>query len=222
MKSICQRIVVLNILAIACTLFCSLSCYASRTIFIVLGAPGAGKGTLTEQCIKQLGFQELSTGKLCRQEIALGSEKGKLINQFSMSTGMTPDYIIVEMVETWLATHQEDRPVIFDGYPRTKHQAELLTQVLKEKFPEYTVRVFLLSVSDHEELIKRIANRLVCENKTCQAVYNREFLKNSHNGHCDACGGYLITRPDDQEHIVRERLRSFDQHNLKLSLFMKA
>jgi len=185
---------------------------AQKKILILLGSPGSGKGTLVEYC-KQFNFTVLSTGNLCRQEIASKSHLGQQIEYYSMTTGLTPDNIIDEMVETWLDKQVESETIIFDGYPRTKDQAERLSNYLQTKMPDSQLDIFYLESTDDEELVQRILNRLVCENKQCQAVYNRRFT-NSQS--CKKCKGILIQRADDTEHIVRLRIAGFIQNNLEI------
>ena len=99
-----------------------------------LGAPGSGKGTLAEQCVKQLGFKVLSTGNLCREAIASGSEQGKQLETFTKAGQLVPDDLITSMVDSWLAKETTtDTAIILDGYPRTEKQAEQVLNLLKQK-----------------------------------------------------------------------------------------
>lgn len=193
---------------------------ATKTIYSFLGAPGSGKGTLSELCVKQLGFKTVSTGNLCREEIASGSEKGAMLAACTRSALLVPDEIITQMVETWLSKQTGTTPIILDGYPRTQKQAQLLAELLKTKFTDYHLRVVSLDVSDYEEIVKRISNRLICEK--CQAVYNRDLMKNSSKLICEKCGGKLIQRDDDKEAVVRKRLQQFEKNNNEIIAFYKS
>ncbi|MDZ4152757.1 nucleoside monophosphate kinase, partial [Methylicorpusculum sp.] len=146
------------------------SVVAPKTILAFLGAPGSGKGTLAKQAVTQLHFTSLSTGDLCRAEVASGSEKGKMIAEY-MKGGLIPDQVMTEMVESWLNAHAGTEPIILDGYPRTKDQAVMLADLLKTKFADYKFGVVSLTITNEEEVVQRIANRLVCEQ--CKTVHSR-------------------------------------------------
>ena len=191
----------------------------AKTIFSFLGAPGSGKGTLSEQCVKQLGFKTISTGNLCREEIGRGSEKGKMLAEYTRTARLVPDEVITQMVEEWLAKQTGDQPIILDGYPRTQKQAQSLSEMLKSKFPDYKLRVVSLELSDYEPIIKRITDRLVCEK--CHGVYNRSLMKDPNNMICEACADLLIRRDDDREEIVRKRFEEFDKNNNEIISYYK-
>jgi len=204
--------------------FCSFhKCFSmvvhEKTIFSFLGAPGVGKGTLADQCVRQLDFKTMSTGNLCREEIASGSDRGKMLAEYSMKVGLAPDEIIAEIVEAWLIKNIDNSPIILDGYPRTKTQATMLSELIKHKFPTYNLRIVFLKVSDDEEIVQRIAKRWVCENKKCQAVYNRDLIEDKNKQLCDLCNSKLIRRDDDKEDIVRMRLKGFAIHNKEIISF---
>jgi adenylate kinase len=194
---------------------------APKTIFSFLGAPGSGKGTLAEQCVKQLGFKVLSTGNLCREAIASGSEQGKQLETYTKSGQLVPDDLITSMVDTWLTKETtSDTAIILDGYPRTAKQAEQVLNLLKQKYADHAFRVISLDIPD-QEIIDRIATRLMCENKKCQAVYNSKLMKDPNNLVCEKCGGKLIRRVDDKEEVVRERLQVFAKNNNEVVNFYK-
>jgi adenylate kinase len=194
---------------------------SKNTIFSFFGAPGSGKGTIAEECVKVFNFKVLSTGNLCRAEIATGTDRGLLLKKYLDSGRLVPDELIAEMVEAWLTkeTVQGD-PIILDGYPRTQKQAEILLSLLK-KFSQYKFRVISLAIPD-EEIIKRLSDRLMCGNKKCQAVYSKTLLKPDEQEHCKSCGADLIRREDDKEEVVRERLRVYAQHSGELLGYYRA
>jgi adenylate kinase len=192
---------------------------APKTILAFLGAPGSGKGTLAKQAVNQLNFVAVSTGDLCRAEVASGSEKGKKIAEY-MKGGLVPDAIMTDMLDGWLSKNAGQAPVILDGYPRTKDQAQKLDQMLKQKFSDYTFGVVYLLISDEEEVVQRIASRLVCEQ--CKAVTNLTQLKDPNALVCAACGGKLVRRDDDKEEIVRERLKTFVKNNDEIISYYKS
>jgi len=191
---------------------------APKTLLAFLGAPGSGKGTLAKQAVNQLNFVAISTGDLCRAEVASGSEKGKEIAAH-MKGGLVPDEIMTDMLDGWLSKNAGKAPIILDGYPRTQAQAEKLNNLMKDNYSDYTFGVVYLTISDEEEVVERIANRLVCEE--CKAVTNVKELKDANTLICPKCGGKLIRRDDDKEEIVRERLKTFVKNNDTIIEFYK-
>lgn len=183
-------------------------------ILTFLGAPGSGKGTIAQQCVDKLDMQVLSTGNLCRQAIARGDQ---IIQELLKEGKLIPDEIISDMVKEWLKQNAGNRKtIILDGYPRTARQAELLTDLLKNHFPNLQLHVISIALSD-DAIIKRISNRLMCENKICQAVYTRTMLTNTTT--CQKCGSQLMQREDDKEDVVRKRLETYAEHNVPLVAF---
>jgi len=178
-------------------------------IYTFCGAPGAGKGTLAEQCVAHLGYTVLSTGNLCRKHIADQTELGKQIQSYTHAGKLIPDEMVTQMVEEWLVEQVNDAPsVILDGFPRTARQVDLFVALLKNKFSDQDFKIICVDLPD-EEIVKRIAGRLVCENKQCQAVYSDVMLTKLV---CKKCQSALVRRKDDQPDVVRERLRIHARH----------
>lgn len=189
---------------------------AKNTIFSFFGAPGSGKGTVASDCVKSLGFKVLSTGNLCRERIARADELGKSIENYIKSGQLIPDEMVTGMVEDWLKKETASGdPIILDGYPRTKKQAELFLALLKKSFSQYSFRVISLVIPD-EEIVKRLSDRLMCENKACQTPTSKSMVADQEHPTCVRCGGKLIRREDDKEEVVRERLRVYAQHSGEL------
>lgn len=193
----------------------------NKTIFSFFGAPGSGKGTLASDCVKKLGFKVLSTGNLCREAIARGDTLGKSIEQYIKSGQLIPDDLVTKMVDDWLKKEADSGvPVILDGYPRTQKQAQLFLNLLKRDFSEFKFRVISLLIPD-EEIVKRLSDRLICENKRCQTPTAKSLLKDPNKLECPICSGKLIKREDDNEAVVRERLKVYAQHSGDLLHFYK-
>lgn len=198
----------------------------SKRIVILIGLPGSGKGTLSSLCVKELGWKQLSTGDLCRKHIADQTEIGKRIDFAIKSGKLVSDSIISEMVFDWLIKSFESvNTVIFDGFPRTVIQAELLLSYLKNNFKnsEVQLNVFRLDVST-QTVKMRVANRVICGNKECQAGYSND--KNSkccpqRDNLCDRCGGKLIRRSDDCRDAVDLRLDTYFNNEIQLLDFFK-
>lgn len=178
-------------------------------IYTFCGAPGSGKGTLAEKCVNLLNYKMLSTGNLCRKHIAEQTPIGKEIQEYISGGMLIPDEMMMKMVEEWLTEAIQGAPaIILDGFPRTARQVDLLLHLLNSRFPDNLFRAVLLTLPD-EEIVQRIAGRLVCENKKCQAVYSRSSATGDL---CEKCGSLLIRRKDDEPEVVRERLRVYASH----------
>ncbi len=182
------------------------------TVLTFLGAPGSGKGTIAEQCVKDLGFTTLSTGNLLREAVARGDELGTMAHSFMKEGKLVPDDVIAALVEQWFDANIANlKKLILDGYPRTEVQAKMFLDLLKKKYPMINLRVVEIVISD-QAIIDRLADRLVCENKSCQAVYSKKTLKDQAKLECARCKGPLIRREDDKEEVVKERLKVYAQH----------
>ncbi len=171
--------------------------------FIILGPPGAGKGTQAVKIADSVGVQHLSTGDLLRDAVAKGTELGKKAKDFMNQGLLVPDEVILGMISDKLSG-----PIAFgwilDGFPRTLEQAEALSMLLKEKEIELD-KVILIDVAS-KILVKRLTGRRVCAN--CGAIYNVVGMdKNKQK--CDKCGGNLFTRDDDKEETVKRRLEVY-------------
>ena len=122
---------------------------------------------------------------------------------------LVPDELVMALVEDWLTKNMPNiSTLVLDGYPRTAAQATLFIDLLKNKFPEVSLRVVNIAISD-DAIVARLADRLVCSSKPCQAVYSRKLLKDQNNLVCEKCGSPLIRREDDNETVVRNRLKVY-------------
>lgn len=192
--------------------------------FIFSGPPGCGKGSLSQLCVSELGWQQVSTGALCRQQIEKKTEIGNKIDLIINSGRLIPDSLMTQMVNEWLIKHtQEGRPVILDGYPRTVGQAEAFHALsVGDLFP---LRVMIVQfVIEDDIVVKRLSSRRTCLNKECQAVYSvdpESMLLPKQEGICDICESVVGQREDDVPEIIRDRLRVYHQHEQKLLNFYK-
>ncbi|TET05867.1 nucleoside monophosphate kinase [Candidatus Dependentiae bacterium] len=182
----------------------------TKTIFILMGAPGSGKGTLAEQCVKTLGFTTLSTGNLLREAVTRKDDLGKQAESYMKKGELVPDDLVTSIVANWLSKNLSDiDTLILDGYPRTVQQAQLFIELLKNRFPNVSLHVVELTASD-DVIVHRLANRLICEK--CQTLYSRKLLKDPEKLICESCGSKLIQREDDKEKVVRKRLKVYAEH----------
>lgn len=179
---------------------------------ILLGAPGAGKGTVAEDLKRQIGIDHISTGDMLREAIRAGTKVGLEAKAFMEKGELVPDDVILRIVRERLVAGGPDAWYMFDGFPRNVHQAELLDALLPEIGGKLT-HVFVLHVP-RDLIIRRISNRRVC--RQCGAVYNLIGMRPKVDGVCDLCGGEVYQRPDDNEVTVNNRLDVFQRETAPL------
>ncbi len=172
---------------------------------VMLGPPGAGKGTQAKLLAEKLGVPHVSSGDLFRDHLGRKTELGLLAKEYMDRGDLVPDDVTVGMVVERIGRPDCRDGVILDGFPRTLSQAAALDSALAERGQGVTV-VPLIQVAD-EEIVKRLTARRVCRN--CGAVYNLVFNPPSVEGVCDACGGELYQRDDDNPETVRNRLFTY-------------
>ena len=168
---------------------------------ILLGAPGAGKGTQAEILCKKLGIPTISTGNILRAAIKDGTPTGLKAKSYIDAGALVPDEVIIGIVDERLAQDDCKNGYILDGVPRTIAQAEAL-----EKAGITFDAVVSIEISE-EEILRRMSGRRVCG--ACGASYNVDFVPPRVEGICDSCGGKLIQRKDDTPETVRERLKVY-------------
>jgi len=175
---------------------------------ILLGPPGAGKGTQAQELERRHHLIQLSTGEMLRATIASGSEFGKEVREITESGALVPDEIMIRMISERIVEPDCDDGFILDGFPRTTAQAEALDTMLAEKGLKLD-HVIELSV-DAEVLANRIGGRFSCAK--CGAGYHDEFQKPGVDGLCDHCGYQEFTRrADDKPKTVKARLKAYDK-----------
>ncbi len=186
-----------------------------QELYIFMGPPGSGKGTLSQLCIDKLGWKQISTGNLCRKHIAEQTEIGKAIDFAIKSGKLVSDDLITQMVIDWFEnTYSQSKPVILDGYPRTEIQARVFDKFLREKLMHLQVTLVFFDIND-EEVVKRLSARSVCSNKECQAVYSllpQSKMASKEYGICDLCGSAVVRRSDDHPESIRVRLATYAHH----------
>jgi adenylate kinase len=169
---------------------------------VFLGPPASGKGTAASALSVMLGVPHVSTGYMFREAIRKGGPVGEAAKQFIDKGQLVPDEITIEVVRLWLDEHARDSGFIFDGFPRTRAQAEAFDRVLHEK--DIPVTVAILLDAKEADILKRVLGRLSCEK--CGALYHKDFVPPRVPGVCDKCGGRLTQRADDTAETVRKRL----------------
>lgn len=187
---------------------------------VMLGAPGTGKGTIGKILSKDLGLTHISTGDIFRDQISRRTALGKKIKDYMESGALVPDDVVIETVKTRLLEDDVKNGAILDGFPRTAMQAEALKEFLKENKPRAKRVAIELDVPD-DEIIRRVVNRLICTNKSCGAIYNKETKQPIKEGICDICGSKLKKRDDDNEETVTKRLEIYRQNSKDLVDFYR-
>ena len=172
---------------------------------VLFGPPGAGKGTQAQRLSSRLGIPQISTGDLMRAERKAGTELGRRFDEYMREGKLVPDELVGELLRQRLEQPDATGGAIFDGYPRTVPQAELLERLLAERGRKVDV-VVALEVP-LEELVDRITGRRMCG--SCGQVYHVRYNPPPPSGRCGRCGGELVQRPDDTEEVVRTRYEEY-------------
>ena len=174
------------------------------TIVVMLGPPGAGKGTQSVMLTNKLGIPQISTGDLFRDHLKRKSELGKRAKEYMNSGQLVPDELVLDMFFERISQPDCKSGFILDGFPRTVAQAEAMDRQLKSAH----IKVVSLELSD-QTIVKRLTNRVVCSN--CGAPYHLEAFPPKEKGICDKCGSRVVQRSDDKEDVVRKRLEVFHE-----------
>ena len=181
---------------------------------ILLGPPGAGKGTQAEILNKKLGIPTISTGNILRAAVKNGTPVGLKAKEYMDAGKLVPDEVIIGVISERLAEADCQNGFILDGVPRTSPQAEAL-----EKAGISFDAVVSIEISD-EEIVERMAGRRVCT--ACGAPYHVKNMPPKVEGVCDACGGKLEARADDKPEVVRDRLQVYHKETAPLKDFYAA
>ena len=179
---------------------------------IMLGAPGAGKGTQAKKIAAKYGIPHISTGDIFRANIKNGTELGKKAKTYMDQGLLVPDELVVDLVVDRVNQDDCENGYVLDGFPRTIPQAEALTEAL-EKMGQKVDFAIDVNVPD-ENIVKRMGGRRACV--TCGATYHMLYAPTKKEGICDTCGGELILRDDDKPETVQKRLNVYDDQTQPL------
>jgi adenylate kinase len=184
---------------------------------ILFGPPGAGKGTQARLLVERRGLRQLSTGDLLREARRQGTPLGLEAKRFMDAGELVPDDVILGLVREVMES-DDVAGYIFDGFPRTRPQAEGLDRLLAD-LGQPLAAVIVLAV-DEEDLVRRLSGRLSCPE--CGRVYNRYSEPPARPDTCDGCGATLVQRPDDREETVRRRLEVYREQTEPLLSYYEA
>jgi adenylate kinase len=184
---------------------------------ILLGGPGAGKGTQAKKLIEKYGIPQISTGDILRAAVKDGTELGKKAKGYMDKGKLVPDQLIIDIMEERLKQPDCQKGYMLDGFPRTVVQADALGNLL-EKMASKIDHVVSVEV-DKEELVRRLTGRRTC--RECGAMYHIMFNPPKKEGVCDKCEGELYQRDDDNEATVRSRLDVYEKQTFPLIRYYK-
>ncbi|GGO03544.1 adenylate kinase [Microbispora bryophytorum] len=182
---------------------------------VLVGPPGAGKGTQAQFIASHLSIPKISTGDIFRANVSGGTELGKLAKEYMDRGDLVPDEVTVAMVRDRLSEDDAQEGFLLDGFPRNVPQAEVLKKMLAEFGTGLDV-VLNLVVED-DEVVRRLAGRRTC--RSCGKVWHVVFDPPTVEGVCDACGGELFQRDDDREETIRRRLEVYQEQTAPLISF---
>lgn len=181
---------------------------------ILLGAPGAGKGTQAEIISEKYNIPTISTGNIIRAALKNGTEMGLKAKSYIDAGNLVPDEVVIGIIKERLAEDDCKNGFILDGFPRTIPQAEALDKM------GFEIECALSIEVDDAEIIKRMSGRRVC--LACGASYHTEFKKPEKEGVCNVCGGELVIRKDDEPETVMNRLKVYHEQTEPLKDYYKA
>jgi adenylate kinase len=184
---------------------------------IMLGAPGAGKGTQAIMISEKYGIPHISTGDIFRANIKAGTELGNKAKSYMDKGALVPDEITIGMLMNRIGEKDCDGGYVLDGFPRTIPQAESLTKVLKAAGGEVDFAVNIDVPDDH--IINRMGGRRACTN--CGATYHVKFNPPKTEGICDVCGSRLVQRDDDRPETVKNRLSVYHAQTQPLIVYYR-
>ena len=184
---------------------------------ILMGPPGAGKGTQAKKIIAEFHIPHISTGDMFREAIKAGTDLGTLAASYINKGLLVPDEVTIGLVKERVMQDDCANGFLLDGFPRTIPQAEALEKLLEEIHRPITMVIDI--TADKEALIRRISGRRAC--KTCAAPYHIEFKPSKEPNVCDLCHGPLIQRKDDTVEVLTERLDAYETQTKPLVNFYK-
>ena len=172
---------------------------------VLMGPPGAGKGTQAKRLAEKFGMDHLSSGDIFRAERSSGSQLGRKLAEYMDDGRLVPDDVVVEIMAKAVAAGDSPGGLMLDGFPRTVPQAEALDEQLEQAGTPLDAAVVIKASPD--VIVERITGRRSCPQ--CGKAYHVKFMPPASEGVCDSCGVKLVQRRDDTESVVRERLEAY-------------
>jgi adenylate kinase len=182
---------------------------------VLVGPPGAGKGTQAQFIASHLGIPRISTGDIFRYNVTTNTPLGSKAREFMERGDLVPDEVTVAMVRSRLAEDDANEGFLLDGFPRNVPQAEILKKMLAEL--ETRINVVLELVVDEDEVVRRLSGRRTC--RQCERVWHILYDPPVRTGTCDDCGAELFQRDDDSEQTIRHRLEVYAEQTSPLVAF---
>lgn len=179
---------------------------------ILLGPPGAGKGTQAKYIVQEYGIPHISTGDIFRANIKANTPLGIKAKEYIDKGQLVPDEVTIAIVEDRIKQKDCEKGFLLDGFPRTVNQADALNSVLEER--GYKLDFVLNIAANTDALLERITGRRVC--LSCGAGYHVKYIAPKVEGICDVCGAKLIQRDDDKEETVKNRLAVYEKQTAPL------
>lgn len=184
---------------------------------VLLGAPGAGKGTQAKMLIEKYGIPQISTGDILRKAVQDGTPLGKEAKSYMDKGELVPDRVVIGLIEERIRQDDTRDGYILDGFPRNIAQAEALDRMLNDvRMP---LDLVLNIYAPREDLLKRLTGRRTC--RGCQQMFNIYYSPPRRDGICDKCGGELFQRDDDKEETIKRRLDVYDAQTAPLIEYYK-
>ena len=181
---------------------------------ILLGAPGAGKGTVAKALTAIDGSVQISTGDILRGAVQAGTELGKEAEAYMKRGDLVPDSLIMGIMEKRLQEPDCQKGFLLDGFPRTIPQAEALKELLAKL--DITLDMAVNIDVPRDVILDRLCTRRTCENSDCQAIYNVKSNPPKQEGVCDKCGSAVIQRADETEEAISHRLQTYNDKTAPL------
>ncbi len=181
---------------------------------ILLGSPGAGKGTVSKLLTALDGSVHISTGDILRNAVKAGTPLGKKAKEYMDRGDLVPDSLIMDMMEERLQEPDCAKGFILDGFPRTIPQAEALEKLLQKL--NITIDVAANMEIGKQVVLDRLTTRRTCSNSACQAIYNVKTMPTKVEGICDKCGSPVIQRSDETEEAILNRLETYNKQTAPL------